>query len=284
MALDPKIHQANRRSWNAATAAHNSHKRDQAAFLRRGGTTLFAEELDLLGELDGKRLAHLLCNCGQDTLSLASRGAEVVGVDISDQAVEFARQLARDSGLGGSFVRADIYDWLAETAASGRRFDIVFCSYGALVWLSGLNAWARGVASILEPEGIFAAVEFHPLLLTLEQDWTPRYPYFGSDQAVRTEGVPDYVAEAGSALAPSGWQSGVVDFVNPHPDFTFPWSLSQVMGALLAAGLTLERFEEYPYSNGGYTLQGMKADAQGRFWPPPGRPRWPLMYGLRMRR
>ena len=38
------LHEANRLSWNAATQAHNSHKIDQAGFLRRGGSTLFAEK------------------------------------------------------------------------------------------------------------------------------------------------------------------------------------------------------------------------------------------------
>ena len=39
------LHEQNRRSWNAVTAAHNSHKLDQAGFLRRGGSTLFPEEV-----------------------------------------------------------------------------------------------------------------------------------------------------------------------------------------------------------------------------------------------
>ena len=50
------MHEQNRRSWNAATPAHNSHKRDQAVFLREGGSTLFPEELELLGELGGRRI------------------------------------------------------------------------------------------------------------------------------------------------------------------------------------------------------------------------------------
>ncbi|MEJ5222192.1 MAG: hypothetical protein WHT63_09315 [Tepidiforma sp.] len=58
------LHELNRRSWNEATRAHNSHKGDQAAFFRAGGSTLFPEELDLLGPLEGKRLVHLQCNAG----------------------------------------------------------------------------------------------------------------------------------------------------------------------------------------------------------------------------
>ena len=83
------LHEANRLSWNAATQAHNSHKIDQAGFLRRGGSTLFAEELALLGDVRGLRIAHLQCNAGQDSLSLAALGALVTGVDISDEAIAF---------------------------------------------------------------------------------------------------------------------------------------------------------------------------------------------------
>ena len=69
MTVARDLHEANRVSWNAATRAHNSHKRDQAAFLRGGGSTLFPEELELAGELSGRSLLHLCCNAGQDTLS-----------------------------------------------------------------------------------------------------------------------------------------------------------------------------------------------------------------------
>jgi len=119
-----KFREQNRRSWNAATRAHNSHKADQAAFLRNGGSTLYPDELALLDEVDGKRLVHLLCNSGQDSLSLAALGARVTGVDISDEAIEFARGLSRDAGIEASFVLADVYDWLTEARARGDRFDV----------------------------------------------------------------------------------------------------------------------------------------------------------------
>ncbi len=61
------LHEQNRLSWNKAMPAQNSHKRDQAAFLRAGGVSLFPEERELLGDLAGLSLAHLLCNDGQGT-------------------------------------------------------------------------------------------------------------------------------------------------------------------------------------------------------------------------
>src|SRR5215471_9001220 len=99
------LREANRRSWNAATRAHNSHKGDQARYFREGGSTLRPEELGLLGEVVGLRVLHLLCNSGQDTLSIARLGAEVTGVDISDEAIDFATRLAADVGIAATFQR-----------------------------------------------------------------------------------------------------------------------------------------------------------------------------------
>src|SRR5436309_2639018 len=130
------LHEANRKSWNLATLAHNSHRGDQAALFREGGRKLHPEELELLGDVRGKRVAHLQCNAGQDTLSLGQLGAEVTGVDISDTAIDFARTLSRDAGIPATFYRADVYDWLADAARQHQQFDIAFSSYGALIWLS----------------------------------------------------------------------------------------------------------------------------------------------------
>src|SRR5690349_20003541 len=148
-----ELHQDNRIAWNAATVAHNSHKADQARFLREGGTTLFPEELELLGVIEGRRLVHLQCNAGQDSLCQARLGATVTGVDISDEAIAFARRLSTVAGIPATFVRADVYDCLAEAAGRPEWYDIAFSSYGAIPWLSDIRAWARGIAAILKPGG-----------------------------------------------------------------------------------------------------------------------------------
>ncbi|BAZ23858.1 putative methyltransferase [Kalymmatonema gypsitolerans NIES-4073] len=85
--LRKDLHEENRLSWNEATKAHNSHKGDQAKFFRLGGSTLFPEEKELLGDIAGLSLVHLQCNAGQDTLSLVQLGAVATGVDISDEAI-----------------------------------------------------------------------------------------------------------------------------------------------------------------------------------------------------
>ncbi|HEX2211230.1 MAG TPA: class I SAM-dependent methyltransferase, partial [Longimicrobium sp.] len=197
------IHEANRLSWNAATQAHNSHKANQAAFLRAGGSTLFPEELELLGEIAGKTLVHLQCNSGQDTLSLARLGARVTGVDISDTAIEFARRLSEESGIAATFEPADVYAWMDAAAREGRRFDRAFSSYGVVSWISDLQAWARGIAGILAPGGRFVLVEFHPAATMFDERMRLTYPYSSGGEPIVTEtGVGDYVRDSPAGLAP----------------------------------------------------------------------------------
>ncbi len=274
-------HEDNRIAWNVATEAHNSHKADQAGFFRAGGSTLFPEELELLGDLQGKSLVHLQCNAGQDTLSLARLGAIVTGVDISDTAIDFARQLSTDSGIPATFARSDVYDWFEAASQNRQQFDLAFSSYGAIIWLSDINLWGKGIMSILKPGGRFVLVDFHPFAMIFESDWQPHYSYFNATKGQTYEnGIGDYVAMSGEALAPSGYLEGVKDFLNPHRSHEFVWNMGELMTALTSAGLHLTIFREYPYMNGARLFSDMRADEGNRFYPPDTMPSIPLMFGL----
>ncbi len=279
-----ELHEDNRLAWNEATIAHNSHKGDQAAFFRNGGTTLRPEELDLLGNIEGLSLVHLQCNSGQDTLSLARLGAHVTGVDISDTAIEFARQLSHDSGIPATFYRMDIYDWFEHAASEGQHFDIAFCSYGAIVWLSDIQAWARGISTLLKPGGRFVMVEYHPVIHMFNEQLERVYPYFMNGEALTfEEGIGDYVAISGQPLPGTTYVEGVKDFKNPHPSHEFTWGPAEVITALLEAGLTLTHFKEYPYANGFKPFEGMVRS--GRRWQlPEDQPNMPLMYSVAARK
>ena len=287
MPIRADLHEDNRRSWNAAVPAHNSHKGDQAAYLRDGGSTLFREELELLGDVRGKRLLHLQCNCGQDTLSLARDGALATGVDISDAAIECARELSARSGIEATFERADVYQWLAAAPAASR--DLAFSSYGAIGWLSDLDTWASGIARVLMPDGRLILVEFHPAFLMLDEDergrLSLRYPYSTHGSVLTWEsGVNDYVAQSGTGLVPWGYQEGVTSFANPNPCHEFAWGISDLLSAILRAGLVLETFREYPVANGWRPFRRMTERAPRRFALPEELPPMPLMFGLAARR
>jgi len=273
-------HEQNRRSWNAVTPAHQSHKRDQARFLREGGTTLFPDELELLGEIEGMRLLHLQCNCGQDSLSLAARGARVRGVDISDVAIEEARALSAASGISADFQRADVLDWLEAAAAKGECYERVFSSYGTIGWLADLPRWARGVASVLPPGGRLVLLEFHPLVWSYGPAGTLIEPYFLEEALQEAEGVGDYIERSGDDLTPMGRVPGVEGFANPEPAVAFQYTVAQIVQALADAELFVEQLHEYPYANGCLIFEGMQRLPGRRYGMPSGVPAMPLMLGV----
>ncbi len=277
------LHEANRRSWNAATLAHNSHKDGQAQFLRNGGSTLFPEETRLLGDLRGASVLHLLCNSGPDTLSIAAMGARVTGLDISDEAIRYARQLSQESGVAADFLRIDVYEFLATALA--RTWDVVFMSYGAYIWLSDLDAFFPDVARVLVPGGRLVMVEFHPFVHMLDETWNLLEPCSsGGRESISTDGVSDYVAESGDALVPWGASPGQQAFRNPHPSYEFNWSIGDILSRVLANGLRLDHYQEYPYANGCRLLPDMIETPGRRFTAPADRPSFPLMFSLVARR
>jgi SAM-dependent methyltransferase len=275
-------HEKNRISWNLATRRHNSHKGDQAAFLRNGGNDLHREDMELLGDVRGKSLVHLQCNSGQDTLSIASHlGAHVTGVDISDEAIEFARRLSAESGIPATFIRSDIYDWFATNTT---QYDVAYASYGALVWLSDIREWGRGVASSLKPGGRLVLIEFHPFGLIFDEDMRHVYEYMGGDMFENVDGVGDYVADSGDQILAHGKLPEITEsFRNPHPSYEFMWGIGEIVTAIIDAGMQLTALREYPYTNGWKPFRDMRELPGRRNTVPEGVPDLPLMYAITAR-
>ncbi|KAF9549454.1 hypothetical protein EC957_003843 [Mortierella hygrophila] len=279
-------HEQNRASWNEAVVAHNSHKVDQDGFFRNKGSTLYPEEIGLLGNLAGLKVCHLQCNAGQDTLSLVTRlGAKnPIGVDISDNAIEFATKLAKDSGIQATFVRADVFEYFDTTEAN--QFDVIFVSYGTVNWLVDLEVrWGRGVHRILKSGGRIVFIDFHPVCYIFNQDMAHEYPYTSAGEPIHESGgVSDYVAysNTGGEVMPNlKYQDGVQDFRNPNASVEFCWGLSDTIGSLVKAGMHLTHFMEYPYSNFFRPYKAMTSEhvEEGPRWRSTG-PMLPLMYSV----
>lgn len=221
----------NKQLWNTWAAAHlESDFYDVASFLA-GRSSLHDIELSLLGDVRGKRILHLQCHFGQDTLSLARMGATVVGVDLSDTAIAAARQLAQQMNLpNAEFICCDVYSLPQHL---NEEFDIVFSSYGTIGWLPDLRAWGEIVARYLRLQGTFVFAEFHPFVWAFDDDFQRiAYSYF-NEKPIR-ETVENSYASGDSEAAGSyvSWN---------HP-------LSEVLTGLLDNGLTLRTFQEYDYS------------------------------------
>lgn len=230
----------NRAGWDRRTIAHfESRFYDVDGFLA-GRTSLREIERAELTDVAGKRLLHLQCHFGLDTLSWARQGAICTGVDISPVAIRKARELAVRAGLDAEFVCSDVYGFRRR---SPQPWEIVFTSYGAVCWLPDLRPWAEIVATNLVPGGTFYMVEFHPI-----HDLLAGFSYF-----TRTE--PD-VAEEGS------YTENGADVVARFAIWAHP--LSGVINALIAAGIRIERVNEFAFSP--YNcFEGLVEREPGRF-------------------
>jgi SAM-dependent methyltransferase len=278
------LHEENRLTWNEATVAHNSYKGDQVAFFRTGGSTLYPEERELLGDIQGLSVVHLQCNAGQDTLSLARLGAQVTGIDISESAIDFARRLSDETGIPATFHRMDIYDWFEEAAHGLQRFDLAFCSYGVLCWLSDVQAWAKGIATIRTSGGRFVLINYHPVSRMFTWELRRQCSYFTDGAPLTSEqGLGDYVALAGQGLPGMGYAEGVKHFKNPYRMHQFLWSLGEIVTALLEGGLTLTGLKEYAYCNSFNPFEGMYCFGR-RWYLPADQPSMPLMFSITARK
>lgn len=202
----------NKESWNKKTPSHlKSNFYDVDGFLK-GKSSLNEIELELLGDVKGKNILHLQCHFGQDTISLARLGANVTGIDLSDKAIESANDLAEKSNVEANFICCDIYDLPNHL---DQQFDIVYTSYGTIIWLPDLDKWSGIVSKYLKPEGKFVFVEFHPVVWMLDEDFNGvKYNYFNSGAIVETETGTYADTEAPITQECITWNHGIGDVVN----------------------------------------------------------------------
>ncbi len=220
----------NRKSWNNKTETHlKSEFYDLENFID-GKSSLNSIELDLLGDLSGKSILHLQCHFGQDSISLSRLGAKVTGVDLSDKAIESAKEIAKKTNSNAKFICCDIYDLPKNL---DKKFDIVFTSYGTIGWLPDLDKWAKIVSSYLKPNGKFVMVEFHPVVWMFDDDFEKiKYNYFNSGAIIESETgtYADKTADISQEYVM--WNHG----------------FSEVLNNLIKNGLEINSLNEYDYS------------------------------------
>ncbi len=149
-----------RESWNRLSP---HYQRDHPISLHTAHYGIAApneDQLQLLGEVAGKRVLELGCGGGQCSVAFARQGAECIGVDLSDTQIAYARALAEQEGVPVAFHQADMAAFLeAQPEAS---FDLVFSAY-AFQYVADLARVFQGARRVLKPGSLFVFSLDHPL-------------------------------------------------------------------------------------------------------------------------
>ncbi len=263
MSNEQSYFDANRALWNAKTPVHAQSKFYDVEGFKAGKTSLNPAELEVLGDLKGKSVLHLQCHFGMDTMSLARMGAKATGLDLSDAAIEKARELNAELGLDARFVRSNVYD--AAAALGGEQYDLVFTSYGTVVWLPDLERWAEVIDNHLKPGGRFVFAEFHPVWDVFDWDtFDISYGYFRTDTPYEEMSEGTYTDRDADIRQK--------EYFWIHP-------ISDIMGSLMARGLVIRDFQEYPYSY--YNcFPNMEEIAPGKWANPNIGDKLPMMFRL----
>lgn len=246
----------NRSAWDQRTGIHFvSEMYDVDGFLK-GGSSLKEIELAEVDEVRGKKLLHLQCHFGLDTLSWARKGAIVTGVDLSPEAIKKANELKKKAALPAEFICSDIYDYEKSTLP---QYDIVYASYGALNWLPDISGWARIAAKSLKVGGRLHLIEFHPVY-----DLHSGYSYFSQEEPDIEEDGTYTENCTGEVATMATW---------PHP-------LSEVLNALIGNGITIDHLNEYPFSP--YDcLDNLEEREEGRYYVKGVEHPVPLVYSIK---
>lgn len=259
----------NKEHWDEAAIVHKDSPKgyyDIEGF-KQGKLSLKKIHIDELGDIKGKKILHLLCHIGLDTLSLARLGADVVGVDISPKSIEIAKELAKECNLSAKFICSDVYK-IREILDD--KFDIVFASHGVICWLKDLNEFMKNVERYLKPKGHLYMMDGHPMsiIMTDEPDGkelkVARTYYRKNEEPIYCEPSEDYANK---------------EMILNSPTYEWQYTLSDIINSVCAASLKLEYLHEFPFCDDNY-YNNMEKDSEG-WWRFKAGNIIPLMFSLK---
>lgn len=222
----------NEKAWDEVTPIHNSYRLGEADFFKKGGVMLDNTEQRYLPDLRGKEIAHLCCNCGQDTLSLANLGGKCTGFDQSGLAIASAKKLASQASIDAEFLKFNVLEIPEEYNG---KFDFVYISKGVLVWIPDQPKLMETASGLLKPGGEVFIYDQHPFVHIFDFDEpgtpVPKFDYF-SLEPQEYSGL-DYIGKSEYKAS---------------PNYQFMVQLQNLLHGLISSGMKISGFHEFRHS------------------------------------
>ena len=245
----------NREAWDSFRRQRDEGlvniRPDSAGDILVGKRFLYPENLELVGDVRGKRLLDMGCGDGAEMLEWARAGAIVTGVDNSPVQLASARRNAKRLGVDCRLVQADLLR-LPDYLLQG-EFDIVFSAWVA-TWIGDLDVWFASARRALKTGGRFLFNGGHPVsqyVQDVEEGDPLRDSYFN-------EGPYFLDERAGDPWNPAGDPG--------HPLTTIEWghTLGSLVTAVAGAGLRIDALLELPDTDETRADYGVEYGVKGR--------------------
>jgi len=192
--------------------------------------------LRLLEPARAQRVLDLACGQGALARVLAAAGVEVTGVDAAPRMIELARK--RASGPG---IRFEVGDIRALELLGLERFDAATCVM-ALADIDPIEPVFASAARALAPGGRFIAVIPHPAFRAARQTSWGFDESEGQVQQYRR--VDGYLSAGQTRIVHN--PGGVASGKQAVETWSFHRPIQQYVAACAAAGLLIDRLEEWP--------------------------------------
>ena len=180
----------------------------------------------------GVRVANICGSCGKKAVPLALLGADVTVFDISEDNRRYAMEVAEAAQASLRYEVCDVLE--IDLEKYGGTFDVVFMEGGILHYFHDIDQFMKMMHALLKPGGKMICSDFHPLTK-----------------------IQDVLGFQRPAM--SYFSTGILEAEMPHAKFydeeirkTFPkvrlrlYTASEIINGVIAAGFTLQRFDEHP--------------------------------------
>jgi SAM-dependent methyltransferase len=254
--------EANKQSWGTIA---QDHYESFKSFLLENESTLNQTEIEELGDIQGKRLIHLQCNTGADTISLARMGASVTGVDLVPENIHYARRLAADCGIKDArFIESNVLEIMEK---HDQKYDVVFTTEGVLCWLPDLYLWARNIRHLLADDGFLYVLDGHPFFMVWDEEKLPelvvKYPYF-QKSADQDEWIGGYASQPKKAVS-----------------YSWMYTVGEIINGLSQAGMHIEWFHEFDWLYYKLSAEKQHKDTDGNWVYPEYKGGLPFTFSLK---
>jgi len=191
--------------------------------------------LEFIGDIRSRYIVDAGCGEGYNTRILAKRGAKVTGIDISPKLIDYAREHEQNEPLG---IRYEVASFTDLSLFKERSFSTVI-SFMAMMDSPDYDKAMKEFYRVLDNKGELFFSTLHPCFMTKGLRWLT------DENGNETELVVSRYFDTKPWV--EKWKfSNAKELYNTKPFAvpSFPYTLSNYINDLIAAGFTLKTVEE----------------------------------------